>query len=170
MNEQQTKNVTLRFKRSALIYDIENVAYVEGEVMEAESDERRKPVIDIAQDGNIDRVTRIMDLAFAYAVEVCYPYTKENTEDEIDLDDTLMERNEYVMRLSVPSEFSRTTVTILLKLIHEFIVDRVLADWLSITDKVAAQNWYDKAALLEEQIQTNLNTRTGFIYRRQSPF
>lgn len=73
---KRTKVVSLEFSRKALIYDISNCAYVEGDVMPADDEHSKHQVFDIAEDGNIDRVTRILDLAHAECVEMMYPYTK----------------------------------------------------------------------------------------------
>ena len=38
---QQTKTVTLTFKRSELLYDVENCSFVEGDIMETENEHAR---------------------------------------------------------------------------------------------------------------------------------
>jgi len=168
-NVGAVKNLTLSFKREQLLYDIENVAFVEGDVMDVQDEHRRHPVIDIAQDGNVDRVTRILDLAFAEAVEMLYPYTKQTAEDA-EMDDELTETESYVVTMVVPIGFSRTTRNLISKLIHEYMICRVMEDWLSITDKPAAENWADKAQRAEEDIRSNLNARCGHMVRTQRPF
>lgn len=42
---QQTKTVTLTFKRSELLYDVENYSFVEGDIMETENEQDRKSVV-----------------------------------------------------------------------------------------------------------------------------
>lgn len=54
---QQTKTVTLTFKRSELLYDVENCSFVEGDIMETENEHARHQVFDIGQSGNVNRVT-----------------------------------------------------------------------------------------------------------------
>ena len=62
-NQLQTKSVTLTFKRSELIYDAENYSFVEGDIMKTDDVHARHQVFDIGKKGNIDRVTRVMNLA-----------------------------------------------------------------------------------------------------------
>jgi hypothetical protein len=165
----EIKTVTLKFGRERLLYDIENCAFVEGDVMETDSEHRRHPVMDIAQDGNIDRVLRTLDLAFAECVEMLYPYSKETVEDVV-LDDALDEPEEYEVALALPASFSMSTVRLLRSLIHEYLVCRVLWDWLSMTDKPAAANWGERLYPIEEAIRTNLHGRCGRLRRTQTPF
>ena len=72
----RTKTVKMTFKREELLYDIRNNAYVEGDVMQAKTEHDRHQVQDIGEDGNIDRVTRLLDLAHAECEEALFPYTK----------------------------------------------------------------------------------------------
>ncbi len=58
------KLVFLIFHRKELLYDIENNAYIQGDIMDKGDEHRRHQVIDIGQDGNVDRVTRILNLAY----------------------------------------------------------------------------------------------------------
>lgn len=171
----RNNTITLHFKREQLLYDIKNIAFVEGDVMSSENAHAKHQLQDIGEDGNIDRVTRLLDLAFAYCVEVCYPYSKvpvtnEDTNFDMVTDDTLVETYEYIMELRVPDAFSQTTVTLLERLIHELMVYRVLADWLAIVKPDAAEKWAVKASEFEEQVHDNLNGRCGRVRKFQSPF
>lgn len=75
-NQLQTKSVTLTFKRSELIYDAENYSFVEGDIMKTDDAHARHQVFDIGQKGNIDRVTRVLNLAHAECVEMLFPIQK----------------------------------------------------------------------------------------------
>lgn len=142
---ENTQSVTLTFLRDELLYDIRNYAYVEGDVMPEGSEHNRHQTIDIGEKGNVDRVTRLLDLVHQECVNILYPFTKTNVDDEEVRSDVLEETPTYVISMSVPSDFSKTTVDYLEKLIHEFMVYRVLADWLSITNPTAAERWALKA-------------------------
>lgn len=168
-----TNKVTLRLKRDELMYDIRNIAYVEGDIMPAADEHERHQVMDIAEDGNVDRVSRIISLAVAHCREVLFPYSKVDVDSSEERDDTLETPDEYVIDLKVPKDFSKTTVDYLAKLIHELIVYRVLSDWLSITDirnGAAAQNWAAKAEAVEDDIESTLNARIRRVRRTLNPF
>lgn len=168
---QQTKTVTLTFKRSELLYDVENYSFVEGDIMETENEHARHQVFDIGQSGNVNRVTRVLNLTHAECVEMLYPYTKEEISDEQEaLDDVMTVPEEYLITLVLPVEFSLSTVKLLKHLIHEYMVCKVLADWMSITNPGSQANWEDKARNIRIKIQTSLVSRKGKIRRKLKPF
>ena len=79
--ESKHKEVVLTFKRAELIYDASNYSYVEGDIIPEGNECRRHQVFDIAQDGNVNRVTRVLNTVHAECVEMLYPYTKEEIPD-----------------------------------------------------------------------------------------
>jgi hypothetical protein len=173
MIKERTKTVTLTFLREQLLYDIKNIAYVEGDVLPDESQHSKHQVQDIGDEGNIDRVTRMLDLALARCREHLYPYTKEPVEGGELLDDVLFDTSAYFINMLVPDDFSTTTVKYLEQLIHNLLVYYVLADWMSIANVAnadSAANWAAKAEDAEEEIKGVLNSRVGRVRKFQSPF
>ncbi len=165
------KTITLSFKRSELLYDLSNYSFVEADIMPQDAEHMKHQVFDITQDGNVDRVTRVLNLAYSECVESLYPYTKKEIPDtEQILDDVLKEPEEYTIVLYLPSAFSLTTVKMLEYLIHEFLVCRVLADWMSITLPSSAGRWNIKVDELRQKIRTSLISRTGKTRRKLKPW
>ena len=161
----------MSFFREALLYDIKNVAYVTADIMPVDDDHQKHQVFDVGEDGNVDRVTRIMNLAFAEVVEWLYRFTKLEVRKGGKtcscskgsgvlagyLDNEFEEPDEYVLMMRIPSNFSHTTLHLLKELIHEYIVCRVLEDWLSITDKADAEVWRVKREEVATKIKTYRN-------------
>lgn len=170
MIKQRTKTVNLHFKRTELLYDVKNYAYIEGDVMKTNDEHDRHQVMDIGEDGNVDRVSRVLDLGMARCTELCYPFSKREVAQGTALDDTLTEAGSYILRLLVPDDFSRTTVVLLERLIHELLVYYVIADWLSITNPEKAPIWQAKINDVEESIKGTINNRVGRARKFQSPF
>lgn len=169
--EPKHKEATLTFKRAELIYDASNYSFVEADIMPEGDECRRHQVFDIGQAGNVDRVTRVLNTAHAECVEMLYPYTKEEIPDEQEaLDDVQKEPETYEIKLTLPETFSLTTLRLLEELIHEYLVCRVLADWMSITNPESEANWQRKFTTLREKIRTALVSRTKMIRRKLSPF
>ena len=161
--------VRLKFLRDQLLYDIKNYAYVEGDVMGGEKQHAQHVLVEIGEEGNVDRVSRILAVVHTAVIEMLFPYTKaEPIEEEID--NCLHAPDEYVVELTVPSTMSRTTMHHLSKLIHEFMVYCVLADWLSITNPQAAANWSDKAEAIKEEIEKVKNLRRKAFTRATHPW
>lgn len=169
-DDKATRSVTLVFHREQLLYDIKNYAYIEGHVWGEENQHAQHTLVEIGEEGNVDRVNRILGVVHAAAVEMLYPYTKEEPiEDEI-ICDQMWTPVDYKIKMNVPVTMSRTTLHLLNKLIHEFMVARVIYDWLSITHPEAARNWLDKALESVEEINSIKNCRTGVLTRPAHPF
>ena len=169
--DEGKSNVTLKFKRGELLYDIQNYAYVEGDVSTNVNEHARHQIMDIGQDGNIDRATRVLNAAHAECVEMLYPYTKEDIpESQSEMNDELRELEEYDIRLSLPAGFSLTTLNMLTDFIHEYLVCRVLADWMSIVNPTSSAKWEMKYASLRDKIKASLLSRTGKVRRKLKPF
>ena len=167
-----SKRATLRFLRSELLYDIGNVAFVLGDVKPEEEQHSKHQLQDITQEGNIDRVTRMMDIAIAECTEILYPYTKAEAQDNAVMDDKLVETPCYDISLLMPDGFSKTTQVLLVRYIHEFVVARVLMDWLLIADPAGNgyESWSAKCASAKESIEKMMNRRTGRVHRPTRPF
>jgi hypothetical protein len=163
-------DVVLRFGRNELLYDIKNYAYIEWDVTKVESAHDKHMIADIGEKGNVDRVTRVLDLTFAQCVELLYPYAKREVKGHSSRDNELEEEEEYVLRMKVPDTFSETTVTLLEKLIHELMVCAVLADWFSITKPDIAASWAARVEALETEIRRVKNRRSGRLTRKLHPF
>ncbi len=164
-----TVEAVLSFKRDQLQYDIENYAYIEGHVMETENTHQQHTVQDVGEEGNVDRITRVLDLAIDKCREMLYPFVKHEIHRP-ELDDKLKETPVYGIRLSVPQGFSQTTLNLLERLIHEYLVCRSVADWMSITNQAKTETWEAKAREAESEIRTCLHTRLARVRRRCHPF
>lgn len=169
--EQENKiDVRLEFRREELLYDICNYTHIEGSILPSETEPHQRHTIqDIADEGNVDRVTRVLDLVHAGITELLYPYTKRVVAEKV-LNDGLVETDVYVIEMSVPQSFSQTTLQWLEKLVHEWMVYRVVADWLSITNPSKAVIWAQKAEQTESEIRGCLNTRRGRGRIKLHPF
>lgn len=167
---KNTKPLALTFKREELLYDIKNLAYVEADIMETDDAHQRHQVFDIGEDGNVDRVTRMLDLAFATCVELCYPYAKTPARDHMEITDTFYETDVYILSLRVPEDFSATSHILLEHMIHEILVDSVLADWLSITKPGAEAKWLEKLQTLKDEIKGVLSNHGRRVRRTLTPW
>ncbi len=161
-------SVTLEFEIKEILYDITNMAWVEGDLMDSvDYNHVRHLVQDITEDGNRDRVMRIVDLAHAEANEMLYPWSREEIKDApLTLNDEPKEEDKLDIILNVPTRTSQGTINLILKLVHEWIVCRVLQDWLSITYPESSAVWAAKIEELKEAIR-NAKNRSNWITRRK---
>lgn len=170
--QEEKRAVVLKFRRENLDYSIKNYAYIESHVMKDETECSKHMVCDIGEEGNRDRVTRLLGVIHAGVIEMLYPFTKREAVEET-INDDIWEPEEYIIAIHVPATFSRTTCHLLSRLIHEYMVYRVLHDWLTITnsgDPIAAKHWLDKADEAAAEIDSIKNMRTGTLERPLRPF
>lgn len=171
--DDREKMVILQFLRDELLNDLDQYGYVEGDVQRDDAEHLKHgkhQTQDITQDGNIDIVTRHLDLALARCRERLYPYSKVPVDKFTSTDDVLTETDTYVIVLLVPADFSKTTVDFLEQLIHNLLVYYVLYYWLSITKPEGAEKWLASAQALEEEIKGTLARRCGRTRRPVRPF
>lgn len=111
--------------RESLIYDISNLAFTVADLREGErSPHALHQVFDVCQPGNIDRVDRVMRLAYSEILHALGGYRPRDSQE--------------LLRLH--------------ELMREYVTTRVLADWLSITLPEAADAWKDRSAETIQQI------------------
>lgn len=167
--DKKTKEAVLLFKREQLLYDIKNIAFVEGDTMDDEQYHLRHIVQDIGEEGNIDRVTRKLNLAHSECVELLFPFTKRRIMRDC-LDDRLEDKKVYGIFMTVPIDFSQTTLNALEELVHEYLVCSVLADWLSISNTKKAAVWKEKIEELKPAIKSKVRMSRGRLRISQHPF
>ncbi len=153
----------IRLLTSQLLYDIRNIAYVEGHLLPDDTDchHRRHLVTDIGEDGNIDIVTRSLLLAYA---SLQWALARAD-----------LAAGRYTDILSLPDAFvlpltptlSHARATLLTRLAHEYMVACALAHWLSITHPEAAAKWQARATALESRLTSSATTHTPLT--RASP-
>lgn len=157
------KNVTLSFHREQLLYDIKNIGYIEGDTLGEEEQHSKHVIQDIGEEGNVDQVTRILDLIFDECVEILRPFTSREIE-EVDMDNTFVETQVYSVALKLP-EYSQTSVNLISRLIHEMMVAGVLAKWLGIANPKAAE----KYAMEYEGLKGRLGSAVNMMQRARKP-
>lgn len=170
--QEEKRTVILKFRRKNLDYSIKNYAYIESHVMSDETECSKHTVADICEEGNRDRVTRLLGVIHAAVIEMLYPFTKQEAVEET-INDDIWEPRDYIVEIHVPKSFSRTTCHLLSRLIHEYMVCRVLYDWLIMTktdSPEAARHWFEKAEEAKEEMELLKDRRTGTLERPMRPW
>lgn len=169
----QYHQAVIEIHRDEVLYDVANIAYVEGDVAEKEGSHSIHQVQDIIEDGNRDRVSRVADLAIAKCVELLYPYSRVPVEEFESRDNLPVDSDSWDIWLNLPGDVSGTTVTYIARLVHEYLVCRILWDWLSIThitNKDSASMWRVKLEEIEEEIKNSVMSRYRRLRRKMNPF
>lgn len=170
MSMSKRKQIEIILYRKSLLYDISNIAYIVADSAPDLDEKTRSVITDICEEGNVDRVTRIMNRAYNDLLNRLYAYTKERVLEENKINDLFSEPLEYKIQMMVPEDFSKTTVSALSEYLHEYIVDVVLVEWLSITKKDEVGIWQEKADAVLGRARSMINDRVGAIKRKLSVF
>lgn len=164
------REVTISLYRKELLYDIEQYAYVEADTMVTDVEHLKHQMFDIAQEGNIDLISRTMALAYTECIEWLYPFTKQEVYDESMLCNRQCPPEVYPINMIVPEDFSVTTINLLKNLIHRYIVARVMWEWCGIVKPINVEHWISLAKQAKEQAKTSLVSRRRRLRKKQSPF
>ena len=170
MSMSKRKQIEIILYRKSLLYDISNIAYIVADSAPDLDEKTRSVITDICEEGNVDRVTRIMNRAYNDLLNRLYAYTKERVLEENKINDLFSEPLEYKIQMMVPEDFSKTTVSALSEYLHEYMVDVVLVEWLSITKKDEVGIWQEKADAVLGRARSMINDRVGAIKRKLSVF
>lgn len=167
----EKRRVTLKFTRTALLEDLAQYGFVAADVMKTDDEHDRHQVYDIVEDGNVDLVTRMLNLWIAECREKLYPLTNMEIADGDERINTFAAPEQYDIALNAPSNFSATTATYLEQLIHNYLIAKVLAWWMELSGNApAAGQWKEHAEELLGKIESCRHTRTGIVRRRMHPF
>ena len=160
----------LTFYTDELLYDLRNIAYIYGvSKTEKQPDVDHHLTFDIGEEGNVDRIARVLDLSFSEIQEALYPYTRSPLLEQEGCGCGVHQR-EYTLRMVVPSLLSQHTLTYAERWIHEWLVCRAFAEWLLLIGDSSFSLWMEKAELAKREVQRAMAKRAGRIRRKMSPF
>ena len=139
--------------REEVLHDVASMAYVAADIREGKlTPHALHQTFDICEGGNLDRVTRVMDIAEAELRSVLREFN-------ITLPDSGEEKEGYAVLLRMYA--------------HEYVVARILADWLSVTLPESAGVWQEKADDALSRFRLTVETRVcraAILSRRLPPF
>lgn len=152
--------VMIEMIKDELVFDIKNTAY-------SFADSQRTPdvdehtlhqVFDVAEDGNRDKLARILDSAVEDCRELLYRFTKvemlgggfDSNEWEECVGAPCNHEHAYYLAMRMPQGFSKTSVHTMTVYIHDYIVNQALYEWLMIVYPSGADRFW---ALKEEKKQ-----------------
>lgn len=162
----------MKLKKASLIYDISNLAFVIGDVGD-DAPHIIHQLRDICQEGNVDRVARILGLAYSKVLNVLSPILKDTTPSlchdfSASVHDYVFDFDESAsnaFNVSPEKKFE------LKETIREFMVCFVLADWLSITYPEMAETWKKRADDCLTAISLSVSSLSAsHLHRKLSPF
>lgn len=168
--DEKDRVLILELKRSELLYDIKNLGYIIRDSRKRETPEEGKNVSDVAEDGNIDRIQRVLDLAYAEVMRMLSPYVDHRVEADAYGNDILNEPTSYYIFVTLKHTMPGTTENLLRVYAHEFMVAYVMADWLSVVSPEEATVWAGKMQSMAEGIKGCMSARKTVTQIKPSPW
>ena len=161
----------MKITKKTLVYDISNLAYVIADTGFAEPHKLHQ-LRDICEAGNIDRVARLLGLAYSKALTVLSPVVSDCVPSASH--DFSLSVRDYRFPLKRCGAARRLTPQRKLEMketVREFMVCHVLADWLDITMPEVAESWRNRAGECIDRLSSMVNELSAAVFRRKlSPF
>ena len=165
----------MKIRKKGLLYDIANMAYVIADTGDADRHVLHQ-VRDICEEGNIDRVSRVLGLAYSQLLAVMIPVI-ESPRISVHHDFSATPHDyEFRLRTDGAMKFFLTKERQLKikETCHEYMVCMVLADWLGTVFPIAADVWKFRmeGALesLKDLVNSLVTSSCASFRRKLSPF
>lgn len=163
---ESKKNLTVTLEVKEMMFDVMNKTFLTGHAREAEGTKNYEAASNMQaseDDENSYQLRRAMANAFSALKSLLGEYldeTKTTTnnliQSEIDGDGQL------VLAFKLPSNYNSASADSLGNGIHAYIVDMVVAEWFTITNKDDAQDYIAHSAV-------SLETVKRALYKRERP-
>lgn len=162
--------IILEFKRPELVYDIKNLGYIIHDSLTKEQPSIGKNIVDIMEDGNADRIQRLLDLAYTEVMRILSPLVDRRVEVDAYGSDILYEPTSYYVFITLKHTMPGTTENLLRVYIHEFLVAYVMAEWLAMVAPDAAALWVNKVQSLTDSLRACIRSRKIGTQIKASPW
>ncbi len=134
--------VMMELLKSELVYDIKNTAYsfADSQRKDNVDEHTLHQVFDVGEDGNRDKLARILDSAVEDCREVLFRFCKmymrgsgfDSNEWEECIGSPTNEEEAYYIAMMMPNGFSKTSVHTLTVYVHDYIVNQSLYEWMML--------------------------------------
>lgn len=144
---------TLTIKKEEVLYDIANLAFVIADIHGSADAHAVHQTFDIIEGQNRDRIERVLSMSVAIVREVL---SRGSAEGNFNRLPSSLLPSDIIFKIRASCHFNgdlKSVMVILREIIHEYLVCRVLADWLSVTLPSLAGVWREKAALQLERLE-----------------
>lgn len=170
MNKYQFEKVSVKltFSIDDILSSIRNLSFVQWDVAAAEIDAAKELIADILEDANVPRVNEIITVAIRECEQTLFSFVKQEAADGEVIGDSTP-TGTYEIDMLVPKGYSRTTLQSIRDLIKEYVVCRVLQDWIGIVNPPLSVGWAERSNRMLSQIETEANGSVPPYKRRVSP-
>ena len=172
--------VMIELQKKELIFDIKNTAAVYADSISSSVEDSHSihNIYDVGEDGNRDKLARILDSAVEDCNEMLFRYTKmkmlgggfDSNEWEECIGSPTNEEEAYYLAMRMPQGFSKTSVHTMTVYIHDYIVNQCLYEWLTIVYPDGADRFLALAEEKKQKIKGASNRSAGRARITLHPF
>ncbi len=161
---KKTLTVTLEVKE--LMHDIMNKAYLTGQAREADGTKGYEAASNMQaseDEDNSYQLRRSLANSFSALKSLLGEYLNEDKDDSNNRIQKVIDNDgQLQLAFLLPSNYNNASADSLGNGIHAYLVDMVLADWFTITNKADAQDYLNHSAV-------SLETVKRALYKRSRP-
>ncbi len=177
-----TPKLLIQLVKKDLVFDIKNTAYIYSLALRGEGvdSELKANIADICEKSNIDNTARILDEVISDVRSMLLKFTRNNVPPQAnryvsneweDAPANPENDDDYFFALKVPISFTQDVARSLLTYIHQYVVNKVIANYLLLVypdgSAVFTAMWQGE----EEKIKNTINNFiTGRVRRNLHPF
>lgn len=181
MNCCNTKHrVMIELTKEELVHDIKNTAYAFADSMQTVDTDPHSihNIYDVAEDGNRDKLARILDSTVEDCRELLFRFCKEeltgggfeSNEWEECIGSPTHEDEAYYLSMKMPKGISKTSIHTMTVYIHDYIVYQSLYEWLMLVFPSGADRLWVLAEEKKQKIKDASYRSVGRSRIRLHPF
>ena len=163
--KEQKIHKTMVLQQEELVQDIRNAAYIVADAIKTDNPDDRARIRDVAELNNREWMFRWMDLSVGMVANFLTLWSAKYMSDNSLVSDRYKELTCYHIHLEVPKGFPENTFIYAKDLAHQFIVSKVMYEYLKHSFPEAAAVWKESADDLEEKLKDIASKQYGVIYR-----
>lgn len=163
--------VMVEMQKCELVFDIKNTAYAFADSISSQVEDGHDihQIFDVGEDGNRDKLARILDSCVEDVREMLFRFTKmelleggfDSNEWEECVGSPTNEEESYYLAMRMPKGFSKTSVHTMTVYIHDYIVNQSLYEWLMIVYPSGADRFWALAEEKKKKIKEASNRSAG---------
>lgn len=172
--------VIVELVKDELIHDIKNTAFAFADSLKTDDVDAHvlHNVFDVGEDGNRDKLARILDSAIEDCREILFRFCKiEMTDGGFDSNEwedcvgsPVNKEDSYYLVMNMPKEFSKTSIHTITVYIHDYVVNQALYEWLMVVYPSGADSFWALADEKRKKIKEAAIRSTGRSRIKLHPF
>jgi len=160
----------VELQKEELVFDIKNTAYIfaDSYIGSDISEKQLKNAFDIGEEGNRDKLARILDSAVEDCREMLFRFTKmemmgggfESDEWEECIGSPTNDEDAYYLAMVIPDGFARTSLHAIAVYLHDYIVNECMYEWMMLILPEAADRFWAIAEEKKKKLKEASNRTT----------